>query len=231
MADIKSGRLPAEAFYTITDAEQARLLSDRISLKYFRPFVAKERSATEAAEALGVALDTMLYRIKTFLKAGLIYVSRLEKRAGRPIKHYRSVHDAYIIPFALTPHANLEETLHLYFRECAEIVVPPMARTMRQSGREGRILYRDANDGTVWQSSYDIMKAGSTLYDSETQLGFVGQYRGSVGDFMDDRLELTDAEVHELLSELRDVWQRFRHKKESSENQKEYFFQFVLVAP
>lgn len=220
MSDVNSGRPAAEAFYSVTDVEQARLLSDRVSLRFFRPFVAKEISATEAAEELGVALDTMLYRIKTFLRAGLLRVSRLEKRAGRPIKHYRSFHDAYIIPFELTPYANLEEILQLYFRECAEIVVPPMARTMRQIGREGRILYRDANDGTVWQSAADRLKVLTRDNGGGRSVG---------ADFMDDRLELTASEASALLDELYGVWQRFRDLK-GEENRQPYFFQFIAVA-
>lgn len=203
----------------MTDPEQARILSDRVSLRFFRPFIAKERSASEVADELGVALDTVLYRIRTFRRAGLLQVARLEPRAGRPIKHYRSVHDAYIIPFELTPHANLEETLHLYFRECAEIVAPPLAQSMRQVGREGRVLYRNADDGEVWQSSANSLE----VLSNDANLS-------ALGDFMDDRLELTDAEARELLGELRGVWQQFRNKKGPSETRKTYFFQFLVVA-
>ncbi len=221
MSDVHSGRPPVDAFYTVTDSEQARLLSDNASLRYFRPFVARELSVKEAADELGVALDTMLYRVKVLLGAGLLRVARLERRAGRPIKYYRSVHDAYIIPFDLTPYANLEEILHLYFRECADIVVPSMARTMRQIGREGRILYRDAHDGTVWQYSADSLKV---LQRNDQGIQRTG------ADFMDDRLELTDAEARELLNELYGVWQRFRDRKGSAETRKSYFFQFIVAA-
>ena len=99
MAEGDSGRPPSDVFHTVSDPEQARLLSNRESFRFFEPFVARELSATGAAEEVGCALDTMLYRIKTFVRAGLLQVSRLEKRAGRPIKHYRSVYDAYFIPF------------------------------------------------------------------------------------------------------------------------------------
>ena len=121
MTQEDSGRPSAEAFHTVTDAEQARLLSNRESFRFFEPFIAKEQSATAAAAEVGCALDTMLYRIKTLLGAGLLQVAKLEKRAGRPVKHYRSAHDAYFIPFEVTPFANLEERMREHFSE-AQIV-------------------------------------------------------------------------------------------------------------
>ena len=49
---------------------------------------------------MGCSLNTMLYRIKTLLlRAGLLEVVREEPRKGRAVKIYRSVHDAYFIPF------------------------------------------------------------------------------------------------------------------------------------
>ena len=56
--------------HTVTDAEQARLLSNPASFRFLEPFVARERSVTAAAAEVGCSLDTMLYRVKTMLKEG-----------------------------------------------------------------------------------------------------------------------------------------------------------------
>jgi hypothetical protein len=66
MAGEDSGRPPPEAFVTVRDPKQARLLSDPKSYAFFRPFVACEKSVSEAAAEVGCAADTMLYRVKTF---------------------------------------------------------------------------------------------------------------------------------------------------------------------
>lgn len=170
----------------------------------------------------------MLYRVKTFVRVGLLEVSYEEKRAGRPIKHYRSVHDAYFIPFGVTPFANTEERLKAHFDERAALVVPRMAHIMRQLGREGRRIYRHAESAEVWSESAGEAAPGFYVYDPERYRHQMDNYRGPAAEFMDDTLELTDAEARELLVELYDVWRRFKHEG-GPELRKPYFLQFVLV--
>lgn len=227
MADTNSGRPPAEAFYTVTDPEQARPLSNAQTFEFFRPFAARERTATEAAEELGVNLDTMLYRIKTFLNVGLLHVSRLEKRAGRPIKYYRSVHDAYFIPFDVTPFADTEERLRYYFDKRSALIAPKMAAFLRQSGREGRRIYRNLNNDEVWSESAAEAVSDFNLYDAESYRNYMASYRGLPAEFMDDMLKLTDADARALLADIYEVWRRYKHKE--SDSNRAYIFQFALV--
>jgi len=200
-----SGRPPAEAFHTVTDPEQARLLSDPASFRFFEPFVARERSVTAAAEEVGCPLDTMLYRAKTFVKAGLLQVSRLEKRAGRPIKHYRSVHDAYFIPFEVTPYAGLEERVREHHRAKEETVVSAAAKLLRDFGHEGYEFYRHTESDTVWSNSAarrgelsDTLRLFFNPHDAQ----LAASYRGPIGGDFSSDLYLTDAEAKALLLKL-----------------------------
>ena len=186
MTQIDYGRPPAEAFHTVGDPEQARLLSDPQSFKYFEPFVARALSATAAAAEVGCALDTMLYRIKTFLKAGLLHVVGSEKRAGRPVKHYRSVFDAYFVPFEVTPFAELEERLAAGFRERQALVVPRLARVLKQSGRDGRRVYRRLDNGDVWQESAGGVQTSFDLYDAESYRKHMETHQGPIAEATDD---------------------------------------------
>lgn len=223
-----SGRPPAETFHTVTDPEQARLLSNPANFRFFEPFVARERTVTAAAEEIGYALDTMLYRVKTLLKAGLLEVSRLEKRAGRPIKHYRSVHDAYFVPFELTPYAGVEERLTAHFREREALIVPGMAQVLRQMEREGRRVYRRRDNGEVWQESAGEIEKSFDLYDVESYRRHMESYRGPIAEMMDDTLTLTDKEAKELLTGFYEVWRQFQGKGEDAARHP-YFFQFAIV--
>ncbi len=227
MADTDSGRPSGEAFHIVTDPEQARFLSSAQTFEFFRPFVASEKSATEAAEELSVNLDTMLYRIKAFLNAGLLHVSRLKKRAGRPIKYYRSVHDAYFVPFDVTPFADTEERLKNYFDKQTALIVPKMAQVLRQVGREGRRIYRNAQNGEVWSESAGEATAAFNLYDAESYRRYMASYRGPAAEFMDDMLKLTDADARDFLTDFYEVWRRYKRKE--SEANRAYIFQFVLV--
>lgn len=100
-----------QAELVVRDPNQAQLLTESRSKEFFKPFVARELTASQAAHEVGCELSAMLYRIRTFQAAGLLAVVRQEKRAGRPLKVYRAVADAFFIPFDLTPYADYEERL------------------------------------------------------------------------------------------------------------------------
>ncbi len=78
----------------------------------------------------------------------VLEVTRQEKRKGRAIKHYRALHDAYFIPFGLTPYATLEERLGAQAEPIFGNLLSAYADALRQSERFGNYLLRTA-DGAV----------------------------------------------------------------------------------
>lgn len=149
----QSGSSQSGSFHAVTDAEQARLLTDPRSRDFFKPFLARERGVTQAAAELGCSLSTLLYRVRTFVRAGLLQVSREERRAGRAIKHYRSVHDAYFVPFRLTPHATLEERLSVQAAPIFGQLIRAYASALTASDLSGQHLLRDQG-GVVWTTDF-----------------------------------------------------------------------------
>ncbi len=121
---------------------QAQLLTDPKSKAFFKPFLAQERSTSQAAAAVGCPLTTMHYRVKRFLEAGLLEVAREEKRKGRTVKFYRSFHDAYFIPFSLTPYATLEERLEAQGAPLFANLLRAYASAIKESERYGHHLFR-----------------------------------------------------------------------------------------
>ena len=146
MTDSDSGR-----FYTVTDSEQARLLTEPMSKEFFKPFLAHKRSASEAATVIQCSLNTMLYRIKTLMRAGLIEVVEERPRKGRTIKVYCSVHDAYFVPFNVTPYATLEERLEVQAEPIFAGLIRAYAAALRQNERYGHHIFI-GEDGAVWTS-------------------------------------------------------------------------------
>lgn len=144
MKDANSDRTNKEDVWTVTDSEQAKLLTDATSKVFFKPFLARECTVSRAAEEVGCNVNTMLYRVKTFVRVGLIEVAYIEKRVGRPIKHYRSVHDAYLIPDGVTPYADLEERLKTQIRPFWETLMTSLAHAYRERGWGGQYLQRTA---------------------------------------------------------------------------------------
>ncbi|WP_162176590.1 ArsR/SmtB family transcription factor [Deinococcus frigens] len=129
--------------HVIQDVGQAHLLSDPRSLTYFKPFLAEERTVSAAAQELGCNLNTLLYRVRVMLDAGLLRVTRTERRAGRAIKHYRSVHDAYFVPFGLTAYHTLEDRLAAQGAPLFGTLIRAYGEVLRSSEHSGRFLLRD----------------------------------------------------------------------------------------
>ncbi len=81
--------------------------------QYFLPFLARERSAGQVASELGVDIGSVGYRVRRMIQLNLIRESRVEKRAGRAVRYYRSVADRVFAPLALTPIGNVRDLFAL----------------------------------------------------------------------------------------------------------------------
>lgn len=110
--------------------EGAALFTTIGLLGYLRPFLRRERSVTAAAAMLGVDANRVLHRVRRLEKLGLLRVSRLEPRAGRPIKHYRAVADEFFVPHEAVSDRTLEEVMlaideglrHLFYESYAAVL-------------------------------------------------------------------------------------------------------------
>ncbi len=210
----------------IRDPEQAKLLSNPESFRYFEPFLARDCTVSRAAKELNIEIDTMLYRVKTFLKVRLLRVVRLEPRRGRPTKVYRSSAEAYYIPFEMTPFEDVE-ALFLSGRKANDaILVPRFAKAIRQLGREGRQIYRD-NKGEVWTSSAGGVDDMFIGLENTTTLKQNLQ-RKPIGENSSDILKLTEKEARDFVFELYKLWGKYK-KGRGKAKRKSYFLEFAFV--
>lgn len=224
MSPEDSSRVGAPVFEVRTPV-QARLLSDAASRAFFLPFLARTRSVSEAAREVGCPLDAMHYRVKRFLAAGLLTVVTQRPRAGRPIKLYRSVGDAFHIPFALTPYAELEERIRSDVMAEEERVIATLARALRESGLEGRRLYR-SDDG---EAMYVTTGQGEGALDWRAVVRAWPEHQRVTDRYSSD-FELTDGEARELLLALHEVHERFRMLDRSDGRaRRTYHVQFAVV--
>lgn len=200
----------------MNDAEQARLLSDPSAFRYFQPFLARESSVSSAAEVVGCGVDTMLYRVRRFCEAGLLKVTRTAKRAGRPIKLYRSSADAFFVPLAVTPFATVEERLAHQMAPFNQQIVHSAAHLIRESGREGRRIYRRP-DGEVWIESARDQDSPFSLEDPDLPAAFD----------VSARLRLDFENAKSLQRELHSLFERYQEL--SVDGRREYLLQIVLL--
>ena len=120
----------------VRDERTAAFLNDEAKARLLFPFIAREISMAQAALEVGLKLNVMGYWVKRLLEMGLIEMTRLERRHGSPIRHYRSVTDQIIVPIALMPTVSDEELL-------MRRVDWHMRTFQRSAAYQGRKLYPD----------------------------------------------------------------------------------------
>ena len=98
-------------WHHVTDPEAARVLNNPVMFRFLQPFLDRENTVGIAAKTTGMTNVQMFRHVKQFLLLGLLEITRLETRAGKPIKHYRSVAPGFFVPFALLPSETLEAEL------------------------------------------------------------------------------------------------------------------------
>lgn len=212
----------------IKDAQQARLLTDPESFKFFKPFMARACTVSQAAKEVGCKLDTMLYRVKTFVEVELLNVVETEHRRGRPVKIYRSSADTYFIPFTVTPFEDVEAAIKQNIQKDVSIIAHNLARVIHDSGRDGRHIFRDHRGEVSWVSGANADDAWLNLDDlSEIARNIYARER-FIGESASDELELTEEEAKELMLEFYKLWRGFKNKK-PSKGKKKYFLQFSFV--
>ncbi len=189
------------------------MLTEPRSKTFFKPFLAREQSVKEAADAVGCSLNAMLYRVKVMVDAGLIRLVDTRPRAGRAVKVYRSIHEAYFVPFALTPYATLEERIWVQGRPIFANLIRAYASALRANELYGHAILRGEN-GAVWTTDH--------LPDTTPQ--------GLPTVFSDMVTPLSGDEAHEIAKALRDTFVRGVRTSPAEGGTSAYFLMVALLA-
>jgi len=193
---------------TITEPDVARTLVELKTVQLLEPFMKREVSLSEAAAELNVKLPTLLYHVNKFIELGLLEVARVERRAGRPIKHYRTTAKAFFVPFDVTPSETLA---HLMYR----MISPGEQRFHREAaqalqnhaGSWGVYMYCNQGEGVSYaltsQGEKHIPTAVSTMLKQGAPALFVS----------DGTLELDFETAKALQKDLADLYARYNKKQ------------------
>jgi hypothetical protein len=137
---------------TITEPRAVKLLQDDQSSKVLGQFMHQPCSVKVAADQLGLPLKTVHDRVRNLSKHGLLRVTHLEARQGRPIKYYKAIADGFFVPFHATDALSLEgfisETLapsqkvfmKLFAKAGIALIDNPDEAGFRLYAQEGSIL-------------------------------------------------------------------------------------------
>ncbi|MEQ1703229.1 MAG: hypothetical protein ABMA25_24245 [Ilumatobacteraceae bacterium] len=87
------------------------LLLNVHAISRLAPFLHAEHTLGSAAKAADIPASSLAYWVHRFLTAGLIEITRVEPRAGKPIPHYRAVSSEFQVPFDAMPPGMRDDFL------------------------------------------------------------------------------------------------------------------------
>jgi predicted ArsR family transcriptional regulator len=102
--------------FRVADRKAAAAFSDPLRRRLVLLLAGQKRSAGELASVTGVELKRLHYHLAALEKLGLVVVAARRARAGRPVKLYRAVADAFFVP-AETTAASPSDALAAELRE------------------------------------------------------------------------------------------------------------------
>lgn len=152
--------------FVVSDQTQARFLTDPAKKRFFLPFLGRERRIAE----VGCSTNRMLYQVRTLLGCGLLQVLREEPRAGRAVRVYRSIHDAYFVPFAATPYDTLEHRITVQGDPIWAGLIAAYADALRRSRRHGHLLRRVGDVVQITDQLPDSTPSGQALFWSDSTI-------------------------------------------------------------
>jgi hypothetical protein len=141
-----------------------------VKKRFFVPFLAHERRVAEAAAEVGCSVNRMLYQVRALVNAGLLQILREEPRAGRAVRVYRSVHDAYFVPFSATPYNTLEQRITVQGDPIWTGLVAAYADALRRSRRHGHLLRRTGETVQTTDQLPDTTPSGQALFWSDSTI-------------------------------------------------------------
>ena len=148
---------PEPIWETITTTAAADFLGNPRTAALIGPFIALDNTIKHAAARLEISALRMFRAVKKMEALGLLRVTRIETRRGRPIKHYRASSDAYFVPYRVTGADSLEDFLMAQDEHLRRVFVRSFAEYLQgvlneQGSDPGRIIYRDEHGNIATHS-------------------------------------------------------------------------------
>ena len=186
----------------IENSDVAEFLLNHATQKLLHPFLGREESLSQAAEALGMSISALLYRVQKLQTWEIIRVVRREPRAGRATKIYTTTSDSYFITFGATQAETLERYLAETKQYFEQMLTSNIAETMRRMDRDwGMQVYRD-EVGNI-QTQVAIYPDQVVSFD---------QMDTAILDFYYPGLKLNQEDAQALRQELVELIQKYAEK-------------------
>ena len=183
----------------VEQAEAVRLLTNPKAARYFFPFMLHEQSPSSAAAFLGLRLNVLMYWVRRFLALGLIEVTRIEPRGGRPLRFYRATANAFFVPFKALSARDLED----FYQELRQPFQAALGQSLLQT------LSDPALDWGLWISSQGGVQ-NFVFGDAEGRRAFNNRKPGAPATIqLQGSLNLDFEQAKRFQHELIELYQKY----------------------
>lgn len=190
--------------HLVDNALAARILADPKSAVFLKPFMRGPATIKAAAEAFGLPIQTLHYRVEQMHKAGLLEVVAVSKRQGRPVKHYQAVSTSFRVPLELIPQRLLENlTGHAFWKARLE---RSLQKALREHPGSEIVVYRNADGLLVW---------GSYLEEEAHPPEHLNPQHPAILNLWNGGLMLDRDDAKALQRELWELYERYAHRNGS----------------
>ena len=147
---MKDEFLGSPAASVVQSEEAAEALANPEAQRFLAPFIGRERTVGEAAKALGVSANSLLYRVGKLESLGLLRVVRESPRPGRAIKVYRASSDAFFVPFRVTRAETLDALMADMDAHWQGVFMQNVARAIAQVGADVGVRIWRGETGEIY---------------------------------------------------------------------------------
>jgi hypothetical protein len=196
--------MKASKLKVISIQEQADLLINPKTLRQLEPFLGRAVTITQAARELKQKPNTVLSRVRRFVRLGLLEVVEENKRKGRSIKKYRTTADVFFVPYEATSAESLDIALAERDKYWEDLLRKSVVQArVDDVGSWGTRIYRDERRRLQIQAAITPDK-NYTMLDKKRP-AVLSVWRDSV------YLDFEDAKI--LQREMFDLLKKYQQKQ------------------
>jgi hypothetical protein len=197
------GANESSEYLRIESVEVAQVLVDQSKQNLLAPFFTQETTISEAAKVAQVSSLIMFRQVKRFESLGLVAVTRIEPRRGKPIQYYQTTAKEFFIPAKVWP---LERTLEHVESTLQKVFLHNLVRTLTKHEPTGdlgtQVSLSQTGTGIV---AVQLAVAPGKLWDPEAM-----EHAAIVEFWLTTNLSLGDAKA--LQQELSSIAERYAKK-------------------
>ncbi|GEM46972.1 helix-turn-helix transcriptional regulator [Deinococcus cellulosilyticus] len=191
----------------VSERRNCNVLLNSLNQRILGACMQREHTLKDLVESLHMDMSEAHYRVQQLIKAGILKVSREEKRAGRPIKYYAPTQEKFFLPFKDTVYSTVVDFM-------AEQIEPLMHRFLE-------LAFRNVPQVGEWGLTFQLGEQDrklSTVFgqqnppslDETSPREMMVKHR-ILG--MWQNMELTVEDARSLTAELLDLYEKYRQKQ------------------